>query len=50
MNSLIAKGLLKGKSCKILANGRVEKMLNIRGLKISKAAAELILKAGGSVS
>lgn len=52
--SLITKGLLNGidkrRPIKILGNGSLTKSLNFINIdKISKSAAELILKAGGKI-
>ncbi len=50
-NSLLAKGLLSGKSTtyKILAAGGVGKRLHLRVSGISQAAARLVIEAGGAV-
>lgn len=50
LKSLRAKGLFKGKACKILANGNLTKKLFVKGVKISKTAAERIKQLGGDIS
>lgn len=49
--SLVEKGLISKKSneIKILAEGEIEKKLEIEGLKISSTAKEKVVKAGGTV-
>ena len=49
--SLREAGIIKGKSttAKILATGEITKKVTVEGLKLSKAAAEKIEAAGGSV-
>ena len=44
-------GVIKGKetTAKILATGEITKKVTVEGLKLSKAAAEKIVAAGGSV-
>ncbi len=48
---LIDRGIVKGKEAgiKILANGKLTKALNITDLKVSSAAKEKIIAAGGTV-
>ena len=53
--SLVAAGLIasrrkKAPTVKILGNGELTKKLTVTGCQVSKAAAEKIEKAGGSVS
>ncbi len=49
--SLREAGIIKGKSttAKILATGEITKKVTVEGLKLSKAAADKIVAAGGSV-
>ncbi|MGN1163391.1 MAG: 50S ribosomal protein L15 [Candidatus Ornithospirochaeta sp.] len=49
--SLREAGVIKGKgtTAKILATGEITKKVTVEGLKLSKAAAEKIEAAGGSV-
>ncbi|MFA5570501.1 MAG: 50S ribosomal protein L15 [Sphaerochaetaceae bacterium] len=49
--SLREKGLLKGKNeqAKVLANGELTKKLVFEGLKLSEAAKEKVLAAGGEI-
>ena len=49
--SLVKKGLLKnqGQRYKILGSGSCTKILKVSAFKVSKSAAELIKKAGGSI-
>ena len=44
-------GVIKGKetTAKILATGEIKKKVTVEGLKLSKAAADKIVAAGGSV-
>ncbi|MGN1188794.1 MAG: 50S ribosomal protein L15 [Candidatus Ornithospirochaeta sp.] len=44
-------GIIKGKetTAKILATGEITKKVTVEGLKLSKAAADKIIAAGGSV-
>ena len=44
-------GVIKGKetTAKILATGKITKKVTVEGLKLSKAAADKIVAAGGSV-
>jgi large subunit ribosomal protein L15 len=48
---LIEKGIVKDKTegIKVLANGKLTKALNITALKVSSAAKEKIIAAGGTV-
>lgn len=48
---LIEKGIVKDKNAgiKILANGKLTKALNVTALKVSAAAKEKIIAAGGTV-
>lgn len=48
--SLAAKGIVdKGDTVKILANGEISKKVTVKGLKISAAAKEKVIQAGGTV-
>ena len=49
--SLREAGVIKGKgtTAKILATGEITKKVTVEGLKLSKAAADKIVAAGGSV-
>jgi large subunit ribosomal protein L15 len=48
---LIEKGIVKDKDVgiKVLANGKLTKALNVTSLKVSSAAKEKIIAAGGTV-
>ena len=49
--TLLEAGVIKGKetTAKILATGEITKKVTVEGLKLSKAAADKIVAAGGSV-
>ncbi len=53
LESLKEKGLIKGKSqnvdVKVLAKGKLSKKINIKGLKVSQTAKDIIEKLGGKV-
>lgn len=51
MNVLVEKGIVKDKNAlvKILANGKLTKAVNITAIKVSSAAKEMIVAAGGTV-
>jgi large subunit ribosomal protein L15 len=48
--SLVAKGVAdKGDVVKILANGEISKKIVVKGLRISAAAKEKVIRAGGTI-
>ena len=49
--ALVEKGLIRGRKgpAKLLANGEVTKAVTVRGIKVSQAARDAIVAAGGRV-
>jgi large subunit ribosomal protein L15 len=49
--SLVEKGLIRGRKgpAKLLANGELTKAVTVRGIKVSQAARDAIVAAGGRV-
>jgi large subunit ribosomal protein L15 len=49
--SLVSAGLIRSRKgpAKLLANGEVTKAVTVRGIKVSQAARDAIVAAGGRV-
>lgn len=54
MDNLVELGLIHSSSktikAKILANGKIEKKVNIKGVHVTQSAKDQILKAGGTIN